>query len=290
VVRSGERSWRDGVETEIPHGAALFRLWAAMRELMTNSLDALDDLTIAALWDKALGLWAAKASWFGLHGHLWMGPLAAVNTQSAFRARQRGGRSDRDDPSIREPMGARASALYSIAQHVRSLERKLFHFEQTARLATFALDLDRNARQGILAIRGNSSLAMGKLGFIWRIWDAADDFETALRLRERAGASAASIGEMQVDLGLCYVLTGRGRRGLSLMRVGIAGLRTNTSANGRSFLARGLRKLSYAAAIMLEPGLRAAARREVALIAAETEALDQARDLSRSELLTGAAP
>lgn len=275
----------ESVETQMPHGAALFRLWAAIRELMTDSAPALDDPLTAALWDKALGLWAGKASWFGLHGHLWMGPLAAVNTQAAFRARRRRDRAYADDPSIREPMGARASAIYSIAQRVRSFERKVFHFKQTSMLATRAIDLDKDARQGALAIRGNASLAMGKLGFLWRLWDAAEDFETALRLRERAAASAASIGEMRVDLGLCHVLTGRGHRGLPLMLEGIAGLRTNSTANGRSFLARGLRKLDQAAQIMLKPSLSAEARAEIAAITAETEALDQARDLRPSERL-----
>ncbi|MDX2277860.1 MAG: DUF4062 domain-containing protein [Hyphomonadaceae bacterium] len=281
-VARGKRN-HAGVEMEMPHGASLFRLWAAMRELMTENLDALDDPQTAALWDKALGLWAGKASWFGLHGHVWMGPLAAVNTQSAFRQRRRADRDYADDPTIREPMGARASALYSIAQHVRSIERKLFHFDQTGRLATQAIALDKNAQQGVLAIRGNVSLALGKMGFVSRIWDAAEDFETALKLREKANASPASIGEMQVDLGLTYVLTGRGGKGFTLMQEGVSGLRTNTSANGKSFLARGLRKLSLASLVMMRPTMRRQARAEIAALSAETEALDQARDLNGDE-------
>jgi hypothetical protein len=217
-----------------------------------------------------------------------MGPLAAVNTQAVLRARQRQG-TVVDDPSIREPMGARASALYSIAQRVRTLERKLFHFRQVGILASEAMKLDVDARQGVLAIRGNVSLAMGKFGMVWRVWDAAEDFGLALQLRERAGASLASIGEMQVDLGLCYVLTGRGRRGLALMREGVEGLRTNTSTNGRSFLARGLRKLDLAARVMMKPALSRSARAEIAVIAAETEALDQARDLRSAELVRSAS-
>lgn len=275
-VASGVRSVA-GSEQTMPHGSALFRLWAAMRELMNEEDARLDDARIAGLWDQALGLWAAKTSWFGLHGHIWMGPLAAVNTQSAMRAQRRVHLVD--DPAIREPKGARASAIYSIAQKVRGIERKLFHFRQTIILATDAADLDRNAQQGVLAIRGNANLAMFKLGLAWRVWDAAEDFRVALALRERSGASAASVGEMQVDLGLCHVLTGRGRKGLDLIKTGIDGLRSNATANGRSFLARGLRKQRFAARVMLRPALARASAAEIARITQEVEALDQARDL-----------
>src|SRR5690606_18073311 len=76
-------------------GASLFRLWAAMRELITSDPAVLADAAVLPLWDRALGLWASQASWIGLHGHLWMGPLAAINTQAASwrAARRRSGRS-----------------------------------------------------------------------------------------------------------------------------------------------------------------------------------------------------
>jgi hypothetical protein len=40
-------------------------------------------------------------------------------------------------------------------------------------------------------------------------------------MRESNGASAASIGEMRVDLGLTQVLGGRGRQGAALIGEGI---------------------------------------------------------------------
>jgi len=272
-----------GVRMTMPHGSALFRLWAAMRDLMTWNDDIANNDELAGLWDRALGLWAAKASWFGLHGHIWMGPLAAVNTQAAFR-RQRGAETP-GDPTIREPNGARASALYSVAQKVRSFDRKLFHLRQTSLLATRAAALDKDAHQGVLAIRGNASLAEFKMGLIWKLWDAERDFKTALSLRERAGASSASVGEMQVDLGLTQVLSGRGRQGAMLIVQGIAGLRTDNSANGRSFLARALRKQGFAARLMGRFELAADIAAEIAAIGAEVEAMDQLRDLpQRSEI------
>lgn len=274
-VTSGVRRVGE-IEAIMPHGAALFRLWAAMRELMSENTEIAAEAGLTPLWDRALGLWAGKASWFGLHGHIWMGPLAAVNTQAALREKRR--RDAPDDPAIREPNGARASALYSIAQQVSGLERKLFHLRQTSVLATRAAALDTGARQGVLAIRGNANLAMFKLGLAWKIWDAAEDFRTALRLREASDASAASIGEMQVDLGLTQVLTGQGRQGLVLIGEGIENLRSNTSANGRSFLARGLRKQVIAARVMLRPRLIRAAQAEIGEIGREVEAFDQLRD------------
>jgi hypothetical protein len=49
------------------------------------------------------------------------------------------------------------------------LTARFFHLRQTAFLATQAATLDKDARQGVLAIRGNASLAEFKLGLAWKI-------------------------------------------------------------------------------------------------------------------------
>jgi hypothetical protein len=94
-------------EQAMPHGVALFRLWSAMRELMDKSDASLREPSVARLWDRAFGLWAGKASWFGLHGHLWMGPLAAINSQVALRSHHRDNAAFGGDQDVREPFGAR---------------------------------------------------------------------------------------------------------------------------------------------------------------------------------------
>ena len=264
-------------EQAMPHGVALFRLWSAMRELMDKSDASLNDPAAAQLWDRAFGLWASKASWFGLHGHLWMGPLAALNSQVSLRGRHRDNAVFSGDRDVREPFGAKASAIYSIAQRMRTRERKFFHYRQAVTLATTAIQADANARQGTLSIRAHSLMRMGRLGHGWKLWEAKEDFETALRLRERSGASEASIGEIMADLGFCQILTGRPRRGLDLLQDGIRGLRSDTSANGQAFLARGLKKLELGAKLAGRATLAREARDERLRLAGDIEALDQAR-------------
>jgi hypothetical protein len=269
-VGSGVRTV-SGTTAPMPHGAALFRLWASWREL--GSPRAAMDVEIAELWDRLFGLWASSASWFGLHGHLWMSPLAAINSQLHIRKRLAAGR----DLDVREPHGARASALYSIAQRMTSRRRKLFHYDQVSLLAGEAMRQDANAAQGALSIRAHALLRIATLGRPWELWTAKADFRRALQLCEAGGAPLAGIGVAQVDLGFCQVLTGEPFAGRALMKEGIANLRTDATAGGLAFLARGLRKLETASLLTLSPSAAARAREERLQIAGKIEAFDQAR-------------
>ena len=262
----------------MPHGAALCRLWAAMRELMDDKDTAISDPSIAPLWDRALGLWAGKASWLGLHGHIWMGPLAAVNSQLALRRDMQREPDFRIAQDVREPLGARASAIHSVAHRMHSRKRKLYHYNQTIRLATRAIGRDADAQQGARAIRGHAFLQTARLGKVWNLWRARHDFKRSLELREKAGANPCSIGDAKTDLGLCLVLLGSKGSGLSLLQEGTALLRTGDSANAQSFLARGLRKLERAAALSGKRDLAESAHHERIALSSENEAFDQTRD------------
>ena len=239
-----------GHERPLPHGAALFRLWAAMRELMDQSGRTLEDPAIAVLWDRAFGLWATKASWFGLHGHLWMGPLAAINSQISLRQTFASSREYVAAGDVREPVGARASAIYSIAQRMVSRRRKLFHYRQVALLSTQVIDRNGDSRPGALSIRGHALMRMAQLGRLWNLWGALGDFRKSLDLRIAAAAKPASIGEAMCDLGYCYALTRRRGTGLSFVKEGVSLLRSDQTPNGLGFLARGLRKLEDAARLL----------------------------------------
>lgn len=189
-VATGTRS-KDGSRALLPHGSALFRLWAAMRELMDTKASTASDPATAVLWDRALGLWAGNASWFGLHGHVWMGPLAAINSQTKLREGFASTPEFTAAADVREPVGARASAIYSIAQRMDSKSRKLFHYKEVVRLATTAIDRDKGAQQGALSIRGHALMRMAQLGHVWHIWGAARDFRKSLDLRVHSGAKPA---------------------------------------------------------------------------------------------------
>ena len=263
---------------QMPHGAALCRLWAAMRELMNDKGTAISDPSIAPLWDRALGLWAGKAAWFGLHGHVWMGPLAAVNSQLALRRGMQHEPAFRSAQDVREPLGGRASAIYSVAHRMYSRKRKLYHYNQTIRLSTRAIERDVDAQQGARAIRGYAFMQTARLGKVWNIWRAKHDFKRSLELREKAGAEPSSIGEAKADLGLCLVLLGSKGSGLSLLQEGIELLRKDDSVNVQSFLAQGLRKLERAATLSGKHALAESAHSERVALSSEIDAFDQARD------------
>lgn len=277
-VSSGIRPSPVGGQTILPHGAALFRVWSAIRELMDKKGTTYSDPSTAGLWDTSLGLWASNASWFGLHGHVWMGPLAAINSQTALRAAFASSPEYATAQDVREPLGARASAIYSIAQRMDTRWRKLWHYRQVLTLATQAIERGTGTQQGALSIRGHAQMQMARLGVVWKFWLALEDFKNSLELRIKSGAPPANIGEAMTDLGFCYVFVGRRNKGLSLLQEGIALMRNDTSASGKGFLARGIRKLERAAKLTGAWSLAQKAREERLTVSVEAEALDQARE------------
>ena len=74
------------------------------------------------------------------------------------------------------------------------------------------------------------------------------------------------------------VLTGRWPAGLALMREGVTLMRSDDSANGMAFLARGLRKLEQGARIAGRVDIANEAREERMRLATEVEAMDQIRE------------
>lgn len=270
---------RGKTKEKMPHGVALFRIWAAIRELLVEDRSMFVDPLQGSLMDRALGLWASHASWFSLHGHLWMSPLAAVQSQMDLRTKFASEPSFRQENDVREPLGARASALYSIAGCMTSVRQRLRHYRLAAAQATLALDHDNQSRQGVLLIRGHAAMRMAQLGLVWKLWDAYADFKDTVNIREASGASEASVGEAKVALGLCLVLLWRRETGLSLLREGIDLLRSDQSVSGLSFLSRGLRNLEYGARKAGQTDIAEEARIERLNLAVQIEAMDQFRQV-----------
>ena len=154
---------------------------------------------------------------------------------------------------------------------------KLRHYRQTEIEATEAIVHDVDGRSGALSVRAHAAMRLAHLGRPWRLLDARRDLASSLKLRTAAGGSAAGIGEAEVDYGYSLVLTGKGRDGIALMERGVLGLRTDRSANGLGFLARGLAKLESGAKITGRRDLMVAACDERLRIATDIDALDQAK-------------
>jgi hypothetical protein len=255
----------------LSHGAALFRIWAALREFIAYDRR---DANVRALWDRALDMWTIKASWFGIHGHILMGPLAATNTQIELR---RAYGVPETEGLMREPLDARASALYSVAQRMETRACQIRYFEQSALQATQAIQVAATDFSNALAIRGSANLRLARLGRPWRLFDARGDFRAVLGERERRSAPEASIGEAETDLGLVMIMTGQPFAGFERMRRGVAMMRADQTPNGLANLARGLRKLEEAARLTLRRQLAGKVRSERETIASGIDAVDQMR-------------
>jgi len=122
-------------------------------------------------------------------------------------------------------------------------------------------------------------MKLARLGYGSKLLSATKDFSVALKLRENSGASAASVGESKVDLGLCWILSGRRRAGLALLEEGVAMMRGNQAPDGNAFLAMGLRSLERGARIAGRKDIAEAVQAERLSLANTIEAIDQARDL-----------
>jgi len=90
----------------------LTRTWIALRELCSAPYDSSDHKEYLPLWNAALGEWSRAAAWYGLHGHLFAGRLAAVNSLLAIRSRMTPDSSDDTDHAyIHGTKGARQASI-----------------------------------------------------------------------------------------------------------------------------------------------------------------------------------
>lgn len=228
----------------------LSRLWIVLRELMAADPGEPRFAEYLPLWNQALGYWGSAAAWYGLHAHLYLGGLAALQSMADVRARLRErGCLGASQAEVGEPSTAIASALYSIAKLApRWHDRRALLREALENLGTSTSD-DRRALSNVLALRGSILLRQ------FRISDAISAYEQALHLREAGGENATRIGESMSELGFAYMWQGRFWKGRDLMRQGVDKL--GDQRNG--FLIRARRKLAVGYALT---GCLALARRE----------------------------
>jgi tetratricopeptide (TPR) repeat protein len=218
----------------------LARLWIAIRELMACPPEADVAGDFVALWNESLRRWASNAAWYGLHGHIYVGQLAALYSAGRLRARLRPDEVAQS-ATLNHP-GGLASALYSLSKLMPNwgLRREVLN-DGFAQLNVAILErgrLDANLAQ----LRGSFHFRMRSL------FRAVDDYEEALRLRELEHSSEGQIGESMSELGFAYLTTGRVIQGFDLLELGVELLEKEKIARP-GFYIRGLKKLSigYAA-------------------------------------------
>jgi len=263
-----ENLLKDASRGEVDFERKLARLWIAFRELQAAPFDEPRFAEYRDFWNAILGRWTSAAAWYGLHGHLYMGCLAALNTQAVVREQLReSARPASSTTSTQHPGGPLASAYYSIAKlnldlvaKRRNFEKALAHVEKS--LAT----REDGDRSGLLAIRGSIHLQL------WKVVRAVKDYEEVLRLREAAGEGAGRIGEALSELGYGYIWEGRFFKGREYLEKGVQLL---AQSDRKEFLVRAMEKLSVAYRLT---GQRARARetkREAERIAAERRMLQR---------------
>ncbi len=229
----------------------LTRTWIALRELCAAPYDAPGFSEYLPLWNEALGVWSSAAAWYGLHGHLYAGRLAAVNSQLAIRERMDWRNAPHDSAHyIQGTKGARASEYYSIAKLLPSARQRESYLDLAERDVEDALRALQDEPSGYLAIRGHIRLMQGRPA------EALVDFELVRRLRHAAG-DLKGVAESSADLGYAHMRLGNRRLALGLLREGVAGLE---SAGSPTFAIRARKRLALA---LLQSGHPVLAVREL---------------------------
>ncbi len=250
----------------------LARLWIAARELMASPYLDTKYGDFLPLWNRVLSEWAGTASWYGVHGHVYLGPLAAINSAHLVRQKLRNSvqKSEVSLSEVEHPGGARASALYSIAKILPNIfhARKVLY--EALHSVNEALESPNHDVSGLKAVRASIHLRL------WHPFRALDDYKDVLKLREAGQESDARIGEAMSELGFAYVCIGRRKRGTALLEEGVRRL---SKAQNRGFLIRGKRKLAQAYRWQGRLENAACEEREATQLAETERMLDQMRQI-----------
>lgn len=245
------------------HHARLTLLWFAIRALMGAPFHNAKYSNFLQLWEDAFGAWTTAGAWYGLHGHVDMGCLAALGSLTDVRVTQAkilGSSSD-------IPHGPLASEYYSIARLAG----------QSSEVFALALDhiqsaIERTRGDGVneTAIRASIYRETGHM-------DAAlTDYEKVAEARRDQGGGP--YGESLSELGYAMLLSGRVGQGIDLMERGLDLLHKEPPSG---FQVRAMRKL----AIGYARGARIIRALEVASaahdLAVKIGAYDQIRRLER---------
>jgi tetratricopeptide (TPR) repeat protein len=218
--RISDKPNKDRIENELASLAGetrmeyqLTRMWIALRELSAAPYDDSKYAEYLPLWNAALGAWSSAAAWLGLHGHLYAGRLAAVNSLLRIRESMEPRQVQEDLARyIQGTKGARGSEYYSMARLMRTkAERDRYlglaasEVEQAMRAQSAGDDIS-----GYLAILGHIHVGQR------RLHEAASDFAAMRELREKRG-DLGGIGEAKKDQALILMRQRRFSRARELL-------------------------------------------------------------------------
>jgi len=215
----------------------LTRMWTALRELSAAPYNQPTFAEYLPFWNAALGAWSSAAAWYGLHGHLYAGRLAAVNSLLKIRTTMEWTEAEHDASHyIQGTKGGRASEYYSMAKLMPTKAQRHEYFELALTDIKDALHVAAIDISGYLAIRGHIYREQD------RLTEALKEFTEMLRLREREG-SVGGVGEALADLGLVRFKLGNAREARVLLQQGKEMLE---SAGRYEFAIRAKKRLALA--------------------------------------------
>jgi tetratricopeptide (TPR) repeat protein len=229
ATRSFEREWVQSKIVEAngtqSYQERLNKAWEAIVMLCDVPWQEKKNSGHLDLWDEALSVWDKASAWYGLHGFIFNGKLAADNTLLAVRSlrasfgeilnlkhliRSRAEKTGCVEhwANLYSLGGALASEYYSIAKTMsaKTLRRHyLLKADAWIDVAerTYEIEGNKQREVGLSSIRGHIYLELG------RVRPAIKKLERSLELRKLHGPSSASLGEAKADLGYAYFRMGR---------------------------------------------------------------------------------
>ncbi|MEM8488955.1 MAG: hypothetical protein AAF564_25645 [Bacteroidota bacterium] len=241
----------------------LSRVYIALREILARPLE---EESLLAFRNELLGHWVSAASWYGLHGHIRSGALAAALSMAEVRAHMKAKHLHFDNAQVLAyPGGSIASALYSIARQVAGSRRTTL-LQQAHQHIAHALNDPANKPENLIAIRGSVNRLRGALD------EAVTDYKTVLHFRKINDAGFEKIGDAQSELGFGLIRQWQIPKGRDHILHGVQLMR---KARPSGFLVRGLKKLAIAHLITGHPLKALDAFNEAKRVAHEAKMFDQ---------------
>ena len=193
------------------------RLWIAAREMMSVDYKAgkapSDHLV---LWENVIRNWNGAASWSGLIAHMFGGVFASLGSLDLIRGHLRQQRKlDLPEEVTKKPLGAFASAHYSLAKRMPTKWRRREQLDLALKFANAAIE-DQNDREiSIYSVRGSLFISLR------RPFAAVADFRRVVDLYEAQAAGAEKLGQAYVDLGSAFCFSGRLFKGEEMLKKGV---------------------------------------------------------------------
>lgn len=249
----------------------LANLWAAIRHLGAVPYTRAGYKEFLPLWGMVLSRWASASAWYGLHGHIFLGRLAACNTLIDIRHTDQYRASFLQSASpISIGGGDLASEYYSIARLAASRPYKRALYNKALWNVEKALLEPHPDPSGLLNIRASVLLSLG------RVRDAVTAYEEVHRIRVDAGEGPSRVGEAEADLGMAHFRLGHIRRAERLLEGGVSKLE---SSDRVTFTVRAMKKLAWFYTLTMRHRRALTVLERAYKLAEEQELYDQIKQL-----------